>query len=163
LSDIYKKIEELSLEIPKHTSSIGRYNMMTVFGENYLYTSGTGCAKDGKPLVVGHLGKDVSLEDGKKAARQCALNILANAQECIGDLNRISKIIKMTVFIASAGDFHEQSAVADGASELFSALFGIQNQGVRSAIGVSALPNGQSAEIEVLFELQKTGKKESEC
>lgn len=154
---IYDTLEQLSIQLPPNTKPSGHYNMVTEFGGKYLYTAGTGCAKDGRPLAAGPLGGEVSVEEGKQAARQCVLNILANVENHLGDLNRISRVIKTTVFIASTEDFKEQSTVAEKATEIFSALFGQEGQGVRSAIGVSSLPNGQSVEIEVIFELKDQG------
>ncbi len=144
--------------MPSHTSPNGNYAMMSEFGERYFYTAGIGCASGGKPLVTGRLGKEVSVADGQRAARQCVLNALSNAELYLGNLNRIERVVKTTVFIACGASFGDQSLVAEGASELLSALFGRQGQGVRSAIGVSALPKNQAVEIEVIFELKETEK-----
>jgi hypothetical protein len=159
--NIYEKMKLLLVELPPHSHPNGSYAMMSEFGEQYFYTAGTGCSSGGKPLAVGRLGQDVSIEEGKRAARQCVLNVLANAHSYLGDLNRIGRVIKTTVFIACAEAFGDQSIVAEGASELLSALFGPQGQGVRTAIGVSALPKNQAVEIEIMFELKESGKERS--
>lgn len=154
---IYETLEELSIQLPHPTQPKGHYTMVTHIGDRYLYTAGTGCAKDGKPLVSGLLGRDVTVAEGQAAARQCAINLLANVEHCVGSLEHIARVVKTTVYIAAAENFVEQSAVGDGASQLFRSLFGPGGEGVRSAIGVSSLPGGQSVEIETLFEL-KDGK-----
>ncbi len=151
---IYKKLQELSIQLPPPAQPKGHYQVAIVLEGRYLYTAGTGCAKDGKPLAAGQLGGEVSVEDGKAAARQCAINLLANMESCIGSLDRISRVIRTTVFVASTADFKEQSAVGEGVSELFCALFGPNGTGTRSAIGVSSLPGGQAVEIESIFELK---------
>ncbi len=156
--DIYERLKQLLAELPPHTSPNGSYTLMAEFGGHYLYTSGTGCASGGKPLVVGRLGEEVSIADGQRAARQCVLNVLSNANAYLGDLNRIGRVVKTTVFIACGEAFGDQSVVAEGASELLCALFGAEGRGVRSAIGVSALPKNQAVEIEMIFELKEIGK-----
>lgn len=153
--NIYKKLKELSIELTASTSPAGNYELIFEDRSGYLYTSGTGCSKNGTPLVKGLLGRDVSVEEGKVAARQCVLNLLANIEACLGDLSRINRVVKSTIFVACTDDFTEQSVVAQGASELFTTLFGPQGQGVRSAIGVCALPKGQAVEIDVILELKE--------
>ena len=150
----YDMMENNSVKLPKPTQPKGNYNMITSFGGKYIYTAGTGCSKDGKPLYVGLLGGNITIEEGKIAAEQCAKNLLANVEQNIGSLNKISRLIKMTVFIAATSDFKQQSMVGDGASDFFRKVFGLNNVGVRSAIGVSSLPNGQVVEIEAIFELK---------
>ena len=156
--DIYASIAQNAIELPPPTQPKGHYGMTIILEGKYLCTAGTGCAKDGKPLVKGLLGKDVTVEEGQKAACQCAKNVLANAQEALGSLNKIAEIIKSTVYIASTWDFTQHSAVGDGASELFKKVFGPDKIGVRSAIGVQSLPMGQAVEIEVIFALKDSDK-----
>jgi enamine deaminase RidA (YjgF/YER057c/UK114 family) len=151
---IYDAMKKYSVTLPTPTMAKGRYGMITTFADHYIYTAGTGCAKDGKPLKTGLLGDTVTVEEGQEAAEQCAKNILANVEKAIGSLDKIKRIVKTTVFIAATSYFTQQSAVGDGASELFKKLLGENNIGVRSAIGVSSLPRGQSVEIEVIFELK---------
>lgn len=153
--NMYKILKELSIELPPSTRPAGNYELIFEDRGGYLYTSGIGCSKDGEPLAKGLLGRDVSVEEGKAAARQCVMNLLANIEAYLGDLNRINRVVKSTVFVACTQDFMEQSLVAQGASEIFTALFGPQGQGVRSAIGVCALPKGQAVEIEVILELKE--------
>lgn len=156
--NVYERLQQLLVELPSPTSPNGSYAMMSEFGDRYVYTAGIGCSSAGKPLVVGRLGQDVSTEEGRRAARQCALNVLANAHAYLGDLNRIGRVVKTMVFVACAEGFGEQSVVAEGASELLVAVFGPRGLGARSAIGVSSLPKNQAVEIEVVFELRDEAK-----
>lgn len=156
--NIYDRLKSLNVELPPPSCPNGSYALMSELDGRYVYTAGTGCSLGGKPLAVGRLGQEVSIEEGQRAARQCVLNILANAHSCLGDLNRIGRVVKTTVFIACGDAFVDQSVVAEGASELLASLFGPGGQGVRSAIGVSALPKNQAVEIEILFELKEAGK-----
>jgi len=159
-ANVYERLKELLVELPPHTSPNGSYVLMSEFGGRYFYTAGTGCSSGGKPLAVGRLGQEVSIEEGQRAARQCVLNVLANAHAYLGDLNRIGRVVKMTVFVACGEAFGDQSSVAEGASELLFAVFGPRGRGARSAIGVSALPKNQAVEIEILFELKEAGKED---
>jgi|LSQX01.2.fsa_nt_gb enamine deaminase RidA (YjgF/YER057c/UK114 family) len=152
--NIYDVFNKLDIELPLSTKPAGNYELMFQDRKGYLYTSGTGCIKEGVPVAIGLLGREVSIAEGKVAARQCVLNVLANIESFTGDLNRINRVVKTTIFVACTEDFTDQSVVAQGASELFTELFGPKGTGVRSAIGVSALPKGQAVEIEVIFELK---------
>lgn len=160
---IYERLKQLSVKLPPSTSPSGSYVTMTQFAGHYLCSAGTGCASADKPLTVGRLGREVSIEEGRIAARQCILNILANAEAYLGSLDRISRVVKTTVYVASEGGFGSQSLVAEGASELLRDLFGPENLGVRCAIGVSSLPKNQAVEIEIVFELNERGEEAASC
>ena len=152
---IYEKMKELCVELPPSTTPNGAYRLMSEFGGNLLYTSGTGCSADGKPISFGKLGTEVSIEEGQRAARQCVLNILSNAQMVLGDLNRIERVVKTTVFVAGDDTFYEQSAVAEGASLFLVSLLEERGKGARCAIGVNSLPKNQAVEIEIIFQLKQ--------
>lgn len=160
---IYERLKQLSVKLPDCTTPSGSYATMSEFGGRYLFSAGTGCSSQNKPLAIGRLGREVAIEDGKRAARQCMLNVLANAEAYLGDLNRIKRVVKTTVYVSSDEDFGEQSLVAEGASELLFHLFEPQSLGVRCAIGVCSLPKNQAVEIEVIFELNEYGKEDSAC
>lgn len=151
---VNEKLRQLSVELPIAPPPAGSYTAVSAFGDRYLYTSGTGCSLGGKPIFIGRLGAEVSVEQGKLAARQCILNILSNVQAFTGDLNRIEKVVKSTVFVAGENDFHQQSEVANGATDLLTELFGENGKGARCAIGVSSLPKKQPVEIEIIFEIK---------
>ncbi|GAA3256455.1 hypothetical protein GCM10020258_15920 [Sphingomonas yabuuchiae] len=105
-------------------------------------------------LVTGRLGDGVSLEDGQKAAQACGLMLVAQIKKYLdGDLSRVKRIVKLGVFVNSAGDFTDQPKVANGASELMVSLFGDAGRHARSAVGVPVLPLGAAVEVDAIVEL----------
>jgi enamine deaminase RidA (YjgF/YER057c/UK114 family) len=117
-------------------------------------TSGQLPRIDGKLTCLGHLGADVSVEEGREAAAVCALNALAVLEAELGSLDRIARVLTVMGFVASAPDFHEQPAVIDGASKVLADVFGAAGRHTRSAVGVAALPRGGAVEIEVTVALR---------
>jgi len=117
-------------------------------------TSGQLPRIDGKLTCLGTLGVDVTVAEGAEAAAVCALNALAVLEVALGSLDRISRILTVTGFVASAPDFHQQPAVVDGASRVLADVFGEAGRHTRSAIGVAALPRGGAVEIEVIAALR---------
>ncbi len=117
-------------------------------------TSGQLPRIDGKLTCLGHLGTDVTVEEGREAAAVCALNALAVLEAELGSLDRIERVLTVTGFVASAPDFHEQPAVIDGASKVLADVFGAAGRHTRSAIGVAALPRRGAVEIEVTVALR---------
>lgn len=152
--DIYKKLEELGLTLPPPPPKGGLYTPCKEFGENLYYVSGCGPAI-GDKTCTGKLGAGVSLEEGRIAARDCMLNVLAVLQAAIGDLNKVKSAVKILTFVSSSTDFFQQPQVADGGSGLLAELFGPEaGLPSRSAIGVSVLPGDISVETEALFEVE---------
>jgi enamine deaminase RidA (YjgF/YER057c/UK114 family) len=117
-------------------------------------TSGQLPRIDGKLTCLGHLGADVTVEEGREAAAVCALNALAVLEAELGSLDRIERVLTVTGFVASAPDFHEQPAVIDGASKVLADVFGQAGRHTRSAVGVAALPRRGAVEIEVTVALR---------
>jgi enamine deaminase RidA (YjgF/YER057c/UK114 family) len=117
-------------------------------------TSGQLPRIDGTLTCLGHLGADVTVEEGREAAAVCALNALAVLEVELGSLDRIERVLTVTGFVASAPDFHEQPAVIDGASKVLADVFGEAGRHTRSAIGVAALPRRGAVEIEVTVALR---------
>jgi enamine deaminase RidA (YjgF/YER057c/UK114 family) len=117
-------------------------------------TSGQLPRIDGKLTCLGHLGADVTVEEGREAAAVCALNALAVLEAELGSLDRIARVLTVMGFVASAPDFHEQPAVIDGASKVLADVFGAAGRHTRSAVGVAALPRGGAVEIEVTVALR---------
>ncbi len=107
----------------------------------------------GKVGVTGKLGQGVSVEDGQRAAKLCAINILAQAKAALGDLEKIGRLLKLTIFVASTPDFTEQHKVANGASDFLAEVLGERGRHARSAVGVPSLPLDAAVEIEALFEV----------
>ena len=137
--DIYEKMKELGVELPAAPAKGGLYSSCKKFGGNLFYVSGCGPVIDGP--VTGRLGKEVTVEQGQVYARACMLNVLAALEKAVGDLRRVKSAVKITTFVQSADDFHEQPAVANGGTQLLLELWG-EEAGLpsRSAIGENALP-----------------------
>ena len=150
--DIYEKMKELGVELPAAPAKGGLYSSCKKFGGNLFYVSGCGPVIDGP--VTGRLGKEVTVEQGQVYARACMLNVLAALEKAVGDLRRVKSAVKITTFVQSADDFHEQPAVANGGTQLLLELWG-EEAGLpsRSAIGVNALPGNIPVETEALFEV----------
>lgn len=153
--NVYEKLAERNITLPEPPPKGGIYTPVMEFGTNLLYCSGCGPNIGEGTNITGKLGKEVTLEEGQKAAYQCMLNILANIEAEIGDLNKIKKFVKVLGFVQSADDFDQQPAVINGGSQLLLDLFG-EEKGLpaRSAIGTNALPGGISCEIECLVEVE---------
>lgn len=104
-------------------------------------------------LAVGRLGDDINLETGLRCARQCALNLLGRLREELGTLDRIARVVKVTVFVASAPGFREQHVVANGASDVIREVLGEAGRHARAALGVTELPLGSPVEVEAIVEV----------
>lgn len=154
MSDIYQILKEKQIVLPKPPPAGGIYTPVQEFGKGFLYCSGCGPAVGSGETVIGKLGRDLSLEEGQRAARLCMLNLLANLHEKMGDLNRIKRFVKVLAFVNSTNDFYMQPQVVNGGSQLLKEIFG-ENAGLpaRSAIGVNSLPGNIACEIEVVVEL----------
>lgn len=146
---IEEKIKELGLELPEVAKPLAAYIPAKQVG-NLVMTSGQVPLVKGIINFAGKVGKELSEEEGQKAAQICALNCLAAIKGVIGNLDRIVEVVKLTVFVASAEDFTAQPKVANGASELIGKIFGEAGKHVRSAVGVTALPLNASVEIEMI-------------
>jgi enamine deaminase RidA (YjgF/YER057c/UK114 family) len=152
---IYERMKELGIKLPKHPVPMGVYFPAKQFGEKFVYVSGQGPFVDGKVLYKGKVGKELSLEDGQKAAYACMLNILSILDEKIKDLNKVKSVVKILGFVASADDFFEQPKVINAASQLLVDIFGEDTgKASRSAIGTNVLPGNIPVEIEALFEIE---------
>ena len=121
--DIYEKMKELNVKLPKPAPKGGVYNACQRFNGNLIYVSGCGPVI-GTETASGKLGKEYTAEEGKRLARNSMLNVLAALQQEVGDLNKVEKAVKTLVFVASDDSFTEQPAVANGGSELLAQLFG---------------------------------------
>ena len=146
------RLRELGLVLPQAPSPLGGYVEVSQVG-SLLFISGTLPLIDRKLVICGRLGANLSVDQGRQAARLAALNALAAAQEYLGDLNRLKKLVKLTVQLVTTEDFVEHAAVADGASDLFVKLFGTENGHARVVYGVQSLPIGTPAVVEVIFEI----------
>ena len=154
--NLEKTLAAHGLVFPNPPAKAGLYTPAIQFGNGFYYLSGCLPIINGEKKYTGKLGESISIEDGQQAARYCALNLLANLREAIGDLSKVKKIVKALVFVASADDFFEQPAVANAGSQLFEDIFGVEiGRSARSAIGVNALPGNVPVEIELLVEVEE--------
>ena len=148
------RLQELGIEIPPPGPAAGSYVNFVITG-NLAYIAGSVPMDKGERKYIGKLGRDVSVEDGQKAARLAALNMLGRLKAaCDGDLDRVVRVVKLVGFVNATEDFTEQPKVINGASELMMEIFGAAGQHARSAIGVGSLPFGVAAEVEGIFEIR---------
>lgn len=148
-----EKIKQLGFELPEVAKPLAAYIPAKKVG-NLVMTSGQVPVVKGEMKYVGKVGKDISEEDGQKAAQICALNCLAAVKSVIGSLDSIEEIVKLTVFVNSADGFTSQPKVANGASELLGKIFGDKGLHARSAVGVNALPLNAAVEIEMIVSVK---------
>jgi enamine deaminase RidA (YjgF/YER057c/UK114 family) len=150
---VYSTLKSLNIELPASAAPAAAYVMSAQTG-NTVFLSGHIARKDGA-VWVGQLGKDVTTEDGKLAARSVAIDMLATLQAaCGGDLNRVQRIVKVMSLVNSTSDFIEHHLVTNGASELLVEIFGEKGKHARSAFGVAQLPLGACVEIEMIVEIK---------
>ncbi|MEO6041708.1 MAG: RidA family protein [Croceibacterium sp.] len=148
---VHARLRELGLTLPAAAAPIAAYLPVVVHGQ-LAHISGQLPFVDGK-LVTGRLGEDLSLEQGHAAAQACGLMILAQLEAALIPLDRIERIVKLGVFVASTPDFTDQPKVANGASELMFHVLGAAGKHARSAVGVAALPLGAAVEVDAIVAL----------
>ena len=149
---IEARLRQLDIELPVPAKSVANYLPLTRTGR-LIATSGQLPLRDGKLATTGLVGREVDVETGRLAARCCAANVLAQVREAIGDLERIARVAKITVFVASAPGFVQQHLVANGASDFFVDVLGDKGRHARSAVGVAALPMNAPVEVEAIIEI----------
>ena len=147
------KIKELQIKLPEAKPPVGSYVATKIVG-NLLYISGQISISENGELIKGKIGKDVSVEEGYKAAERCGLSIVAQVKNaCDGDLSKVKSCIKLTGFVNSTEDFTEQPKVINGASDLIASIFGDAGMHTRAAVSTNSLPLGVSVEVDAIFEL----------
>ncbi len=150
---IESRLAELDIELPDAPAPAGNYVPYVVTG-SLLFIAGQVPFVGGELKVRGRLGDDFSVEEGRAAARICALNIIAQAKAaCGGDLDRIRRCVKVGGFVQSTESFTEQPAVINGASDLMVEVFGDAGRHARFAVGSNALPLGSPVEVDAIFEI----------
>ena len=143
----------LGLTLPQAPTPKGVYKPVLIDGK-YCFISGQGPYLPDGSLITGKLGKDLTPDEGKNAAQQVGLTILATLKEQLGSLDKIKRVIKVLGMVNAAPEFEKHPYVINGCSELFAKIWGDDNGvGVRSAVGMGSLPGNISVEIEALFEL----------
>ncbi|MVM28883.1 RidA family protein [Spirosoma sp. HMF4905] len=144
---------QTGLSLPPAPQPLGVYKPYLIDGK-YLYISGHGPVQDDKSLIIGRIGADMDIEQGKLAARQVGLTILSTIKTHLGSLDRVKRVIKVLGMVNCTADFGRHPYVINGCSELFAAVWGQDNGiGVRSAVGMGSLPDNIPVEVEALFEL----------
>ncbi len=147
------RLAQLGIQLPTAPAPFGAY-VEAVQSSNLLFLSGMLPTAGHAAAFVGRLGKEYDVDGGRRAAYAAALNVLAVAKAYLGSLDRVTRVVRLTVFIAIAGDFFDQPRVADAASELLRDVFGPDRMSARLVIGVAGLPLGVPIELEVIFEVR---------
>lgn len=148
-----ERFSQTGLSLPPAPKPLGVYKPFLIDGK-YLYVSGHGPVQDDKSLIIGRIGKDMDMEQGKLAARQVGLTILSTIKTGVGSLDKIKRVIKVLGMVNCEADFGRHPYIINGCSELFAVIWGEENGiGVRSAVGMGSLPDNIPVEIEALFEL----------
>ena len=150
-TNIYDKLKALNITLPDVATPAAAYLPFARTG-NLVFLSGHLAKKDGK-VVVGQFGKNITTEEGKAAARAIAIDLLGTLHAAVGDLNKVTRIVKLMSLVNSTGDFTEQHLVTNGASELLGEIFGDVGKHARSAFGVAQIPMGACVEIEMIAEV----------
>ncbi|MGC1243365.1 MAG: RidA family protein [Chryseosolibacter sp.] len=149
-----QRFEKLGLTLPPAPKAMAVYKPFLQVG-NFIYVSGHGPVKTDSSLIIGRVGKDLTMEEGKAAAQQVGLAILATLKQNLGSFNRIKRVIKVLGMVNCTPDFERHPFVINGCSELFANVWGTDNGiGVRSAVGMGSLPDNIPVEIEAMFELE---------
>jgi enamine deaminase RidA (YjgF/YER057c/UK114 family) len=151
---IAARMAELGIELGPAPAPAGGYTATTIAGDLLFVSGQVAVHPQQGPVSSGLLGGRVDLATGIACARQCALNVLTQAAAALGSLDRIVRVVKLTVFIASTPDFTAQPTVANGASELIKEVFGDAGSHTRSAVGVAALPGGSPVEVEAILQIE---------
>lgn len=152
MPDLQERLNELGIQLPKLPKPVAAYLPGKVTG-NLMYASGQTPTVDGQLVFTGRLGAELSVEEGKQAARLACLNCLAELNHVLGSLDRVRQIIKVNGYVRSAEGFGAQPLVVNGASELLIEVFGETGRHARTAIGVPELPFGAPVEIELIAEI----------
>lgn len=145
-------LESMGIVLPGVARPVAAYVPAVRTGD-LVFVSGQVPVEGGRPTHIGHVGAEVSLEEAQAAARTCCLNGLAALKAEIGDLARVTRVVRLCVYVASAPGFTDQPRVGNGASELLQEIFGESGRHARAAIGVAELPLGVPVEVEFLFEV----------
>jgi enamine deaminase RidA (YjgF/YER057c/UK114 family) len=149
MSKVAARLRKLGIALPPPPAPMASYVPFVISG-NLVFTSG----QIPDPKYTGKLGAEISLENGQTAAQLCAINILAQLKAaCNGDLDRIRRCVKVTVFVNATPDFTRHPEVANGASDLFVAVLGEAGRHARVAVGSSSLPRNVAVEVEAVFEI----------
>jgi enamine deaminase RidA (YjgF/YER057c/UK114 family) len=148
------RLKELGIALPSSPAPVANY-VPAVRAGNFLFLSGHGPIRDGKATVRGKLGKEFSVQDGYKIAREVGLNLLASARAALGSLDKVRRVVKVLGMVASAEGFTDQPKVLNGCSDLMVEVFGEAGRHARSAVGMAELPLGIPVEIEMILDVEE--------
>lgn len=152
--ELLEKLQELGYELPEAAAPAANYVPYVTSG-SHLYVAGQIPFLNGEKMHMGRLGGDLTIEDGKNAARACALNILAQANAAVvGDWSKVKQLVKLGAFVNCTPDFNDHPQVVNGASDLMVDVMGAQGKHARFAVGAPSLPLGVAVEIDAIFELE---------
>ncbi len=150
---VEKKLAEIGIAIPVPAAPVANYIPSARVGA-LLFVSGQIClGADGKLVAKGKLGGEVTVEDGQKAARACAVNLLAQVKAAVGDLDKVVRVVRLSGFVSAVPTFLDAPKVVNGASDVMVAAFGEKGRHARTAVGVAVLPNDAAVEVEGIFEV----------
>ena len=147
-----ERLKELDIKLPTPPEPFGSY-VESVQTGNLLFLSGMLPTEGGSAKIIGRIGAELDVEAGRKAAQLAALNVLAVARKHLGSLDKVTRVVRLGVSVATYGDVRDQPKVADAASELLQDVFGKDKTPCRLVFGVSSLPLGTPVELEVIFEV----------
>lgn len=151
--DINQRLEKLHITLPEPSAPVANYVPFVKTGKQ-VFISGQLPIVNGEVKFIGKLGEDISIEDGQKAARICAINILSILKSaCDGDLNKIVRCVKLGIFINASASFTNHPIVANGASDLIVEALGDKGKHARFAMGAGSLPRGVAVEVDAIFEV----------
>jgi len=149
---IDSRLAELNIKLPEPPAPVASYVPYVVSG-NMVFISGQVTMADGGLQYVGTIGKELTLEDGKSAARLCAINVLAQLRAAAGDLDRVRRCVRLGVFVNAVPGYAQHPEVANGASDLIVEVFGDAGRHSRAAVGAGSLPRNVAVEVDAVFEL----------
>ena len=149
-----QRLKELGITLPPPPEAFGTYVEAVQTGD-LLFMTGMLPTEGRRATFVGRVGAEIDVEAGRKAARLAALNALAVARQYLGSLDRVTRVVRLGVFVATAGDVRDQPKVADGASELLQEIFGKEKNPARMVYGVASLPLGAPVELEIILEVAR--------
>lgn len=154
MSSIEERINELGHVLPGAVAPVGNYvPTVLVAGSGLVYTSGHVSRGSDGEIIAGKLGSDISVDEGYEASKQTALDLLGSIKAEIGDLDRVTRVVKILCMVNCTPDFGQQPAVANGASDLLVEVFGEIGKHSRSAVGMTALPGNACVEVEAIVEI----------
>lgn len=157
-SPIASRLAESGIRLGPASAPAGAYTATLTVGDLLFISGQVAVDAEGSLVARGVVGAEVDIDTGIVCARQCAVNVIAQIAAAVGDLDRVRRVVKLTVFVASAPGFTDQPLVANGASALINDVFGELGVHTRSAVGVAALPGGSPVEVEAILHIEGSSK-----